>query len=280
MEVNLSGMNTVSFSWFIKHSMPLGMPSSHQPLSSSTHQLTQISGKISPPHFLPMTPLGHACTGWVEYILSLQPCGRRSSTYSAPHTCTTICLLQLASPIWLAFSLVIRFPTLDESHHSGFLTHNFPLTHDCAELLGINVVNMAVEMGHLLVQMHMKAKNDVQDIEIVLGTNVTNNSTWYCELWIWVIYFNQVAPFDCPKGQIPHLIEAFFTNEAYFPCPHPSDKLYQLFLQAYIAECGKIENVVVVIGRMFIGALEREQLARDKAVHKSRSCQVICMSHP
>jgi len=39
--------------------------------------------------------------------------------------------------------------------------------------------------------------------------------------------------------------------------------LYQLFLQAYIAECGKIENVAVVIGRMFIEALEREQLARD-----------------
>jgi hypothetical protein len=40
--------------------------------------------------------------------------------------------------------------------------------------------------------------------------------------------------------------------------------LYQLFSQAYIAECGKIDNVAVMIGRMFIEALEREQLARDQ----------------
>jgi hypothetical protein len=63
MDAKLSGTNTVSFSRFIKRSAPLGMPSSRQPLMSSTHQLTQISGKISPPHLLPTTPVGHACTG-------------------------------------------------------------------------------------------------------------------------------------------------------------------------------------------------------------------------
>ena len=63
MDANLSGTNTVSFSRFIKHSAPLGMPSSRQPLSSFTHQLTQISGKISPPYFLPTTPVGRPCTG-------------------------------------------------------------------------------------------------------------------------------------------------------------------------------------------------------------------------
>ena len=122
MDANLSGTSTFSFSWFIKHSVPLGMPSSHQPPSSSIHQLTLISGKISPPYFLPTTPVGHACTGWAEYILSLQPCGRRSSTYSALHTCGTIRLLQLARTIWLAFSSVVRILTLDESHHSDFST--------------------------------------------------------------------------------------------------------------------------------------------------------------
>jgi len=63
MDAKLSGTNTVSFSRFIKHSAPLGMPSSRQSLPSSTHQLTQISGKIFLPHFLPTTPVGHACTG-------------------------------------------------------------------------------------------------------------------------------------------------------------------------------------------------------------------------
>jgi len=40
MDAKLSGTNTVSFSRFIKHSAPLGMPSSRQSLPSSTHQLT------------------------------------------------------------------------------------------------------------------------------------------------------------------------------------------------------------------------------------------------
>ena len=43
-----------------------------------------------------------------------------------------------------------------------FHTYNFPLTHDRAELLGIDVMNMAIEMGRLLAQMHMKAKNDAR----------------------------------------------------------------------------------------------------------------------
>ena len=37
MDADLSGMNTVSLSRFIKHSAPLGMPSSRQPLPGSTH---------------------------------------------------------------------------------------------------------------------------------------------------------------------------------------------------------------------------------------------------
>ena len=60
-----------------------------------------------------------------------------------------------------------------------FETYNFALTRDRAELLGIDVVNAAVEMGCLLSQMHMKAKNDARDIEVVLGANVTNDSTRY-----------------------------------------------------------------------------------------------------
>ena len=145
-----------------------------------------------------------------------------------------------------------------------FDTYNFPLTRDRAELLGIDVMNTAAEMGRLLAQMHMNAKNDARDIEIVLGSNVTDVSMRYREPRIWVIDFNQVGPFDRTEGQIPRLVEAFFSNEAYFPRARPSDELYQSFSQAYIAECRKIDNVAVMIGRMFIEALEREQLVRDQ----------------
>ena len=145
-----------------------------------------------------------------------------------------------------------------------FNTYNFPLTRDRAELLGINVKNTAVEMGYLLAQMHMNAKNDARDIKIVLGAEVTNDYPRYSEPRIWVIDFNQVAPFDRTEAQIPHLVEAFFANEAYFPRPRPSDELYLLFSKAYVAECEKLDNVAVTIGRMFIEALEREQLTRDQ----------------
>ena len=110
----------------------------------------------------------------------------------------------------------------------------------------------------------MKAKNDARDVEIVLGANVMNDSARYREPRILVIDFNQVAPFDRTEEQIPRFVEAFFSNEAYFPRTRPSDELYQVFSQAYIAECGKIDNVAVMIGRLFIEALEWEQLARDQ----------------
>ena len=67
-----------------------------------------------------------------------------------------------------------------------FDTYNFALTRDRDELPGIDLVNAAVEMGRLLAQMHMKVKNDARDIEVVLGANVTNDSTRYREPRIWV----------------------------------------------------------------------------------------------
>ena len=79
------------------------------------------------------------------------------------------------------------------------------------------------------------------------------------------INFDQVAPFDRTEGQIARLVEVPFSlTELTFPGPRPSDELYQLFSQAYIAECGKIDDVAVMIGRMFIEALEREQLVKDQ----------------
>ena len=83
---------------------------------------------------------------------------------------------------------------------------------------------------------------------------------------IWVIDFNQVGPIRTHRraGQIPRLVEAFSLTKLTSPRPRPGDELYQLFSRAYIAECGKIDNVAVMIGRMFIEALEREQLVKNQ----------------
>jgi hypothetical protein len=142
-----------------------------------------------------------------------------------------------------------------------FDTYNFPLTRDRVELLGIDVSNTAVEMGRLFSANAYEGPRTTRGISRSFSarTSQANDSTRYREPRIWVIDFNQVAPFDRTEGQIPRLIEAFFANEAYLPRPRPSDELYQVFSQAYIAECGKIDNVAVMIGRMFIEASEREQ---------------------
>ena len=103
-----------------------------------------------------------------------------------------------------------------------FDTYNFPLTRDRAELLGIDVVNTAVEMGRLLAQMHMKAKNDARDIEIVLGANITNNSTRYHrEPRIWVIDFNQVAHSIAPKGRFLVSLKPFLLTKLTSPARVP-----------------------------------------------------------
>ena len=67
-----------------------------------------------------------------------------------------------------------------------------------------------------------------------------------------------------PKGRFIVSLKPFSLTKLTSPGPRPIDELYQLFSQAYIAECGKIDDVAVMIGRMFIEALEREQLVKDQ----------------
>ena len=55
-----------------------------------------------------------------------------------------------------------------------FDTYNFPLTRGRMELLDINTVLLSEEMGCMLAQLHMTARNDARDIEVVLGANITN----------------------------------------------------------------------------------------------------------
>jgi hypothetical protein len=44
------------------------------------------------------------------------------------------------------------------------------------ELLVINTVLLSGEMGRMLAQLHMTARNDARDIEVILGANITITS--------------------------------------------------------------------------------------------------------
>ncbi|GJJ08776.1 hypothetical protein Clacol_002995 [Clathrus columnatus] len=147
-----------------------------------------------------------------------------------------------------------------------FRTYNFPLTRMRAEKLGIDTIELSKEMGRMLAQMHMTARNDARDIEIVLGANITSTRTYnkYREPRAWVIDFNQVKDFNFTEEQISLLVDAFFANEAYFPRARTADDLYNVFADAYIDECQKIGEDARKLGKQFIVALEAEQARRDK----------------
>ena len=146
-----------------------------------------------------------------------------------------------------------------------FETYNFPLTRGRAEQLGIDTTLLSGEMGRMLAQFHMTARNDARDIEVVLGANITNvfDPRRHREPRVWVIDFNQVKDFDFTENQIPLLVDGFFMNEAYFPRARPVDPLYNTFSKAYIEECHKIGEVAGQIGCKFVVALEAEQARRD-----------------
>lgn len=171
----------------------------------------------------------------------------------------------------LARLLLGRPENADRSAPQRFFnTYNFPLTRGRAERLGINVSLLSGEMGRMLAQFHMTAKNDARDIEIVLGANILPYSPVPLrrqrrEPRVWVLDFNQVRDFDFTESQIPSLVDAFFTNEAYFPRARPTDPLYKIFSEAYIKECDKIGEIAGQLGRKFVHALEKEQVLRDTA---------------
>ncbi|KAF8970286.1 hypothetical protein BDZ97DRAFT_1790796 [Flammula alnicola] len=147
-----------------------------------------------------------------------------------------------------------------------FDTYNFPLTRGRAEQLGLNTVLLSGEMGRMLAQLHMTARNDARDIEVVLGANITSpvpNRRERREPRVWVLDFNQVKEFDFTENQIPLLVDAFFANEAYFPRARPADSLYGVFSKAYLEECKKIGEVAGQLGQKFIVALEAEQVHKD-----------------
>lgn len=144
-----------------------------------------------------------------------------------------------------------------------FDTYNFPLTRGRAEKLGMDNVELSREMGRLLAQLHMTARNDARDIEVVLGANISDTVHRLREPRVWVIDFNQVKEFNFTEGQIPLLVDGFFANEAYFPRARPADSLYRFFSEAYLRECNKIGEVAGQLGRGFIVALEAEQARKD-----------------
>jgi hypothetical protein len=65
------------------------------------------------------------------------------------------------------------------------------------------------------------------------------------------------------KDKIHQLIQAFFTNDPYYPRPRPNDQLYQMFRIGYMEAHPKEVKDAVELAAAFLHGIEAEQAKRD-----------------
>ncbi|EIM82773.1 uncharacterized protein STEHIDRAFT_64298, partial [Stereum hirsutum FP-91666 SS1] len=120
------------------------------------------------------------------------------------------------------------------------------------ELIGLDQV--AGGMGEMLGRIHWVAGYDGRDIEFVMAGSGLG-------VRYYVIDFNQMRRFDREEWQsnVEGLIDAFFSNDPYYPRPVTRDPLYQAFRTAYLAACPQEYEDGA---KAFLDGIEAEQLKR------------------
>jgi hypothetical protein len=75
-----------------------------------------------------------------------------------------------------------------------------------------------------------------------------------------------MRPWSRKKDEIHQLVEAFFSNDPYYPRPRPADPLYQKFLLAYLEAHPKESQETAELAEAFLRVIESEQAKRDSGV--------------
>jgi hypothetical protein len=75
-----------------------------------------------------------------------------------------------------------------------------------------------------------------------------------------------MRPWSREKNEIHQLVEAFFSNDPYYPRPRPEDPLYQKFRIGYLEVHSKESKEATELAEVFLRAIEAEQAKRDSAV--------------
>ncbi|KAJ7205302.1 hypothetical protein GGX14DRAFT_368238 [Mycena pura] len=141
-----------------------------------------------------------------------------------------------------------------------FSTANFPLDEARYEALRGAVSDLptlsevAQGMGAMLALLHFRGLVDARDVEFVLGGDGYGDHTFY------VIDFNQVRPFDPASGSVEPLVDAFFSNDPYYPRPRHGNPLYTEFKDAYLTAC---PDETRELAQAFIQTIEQKQAERD-----------------
>jgi len=116
------------------------------------------------------------------------------------------------------------------------------------------VEEIAYGMGEALGRLHWCAGYDGRDVEFIMG------GASFSGVVMNVIDFNQMRTWNRAKDEIPHLVDAFFINDPYYPRAHPTDPLYREFKDGYQSA---YPEFMVELGQAFLCAIEEEQARRS-----------------
>ncbi|OJT08508.1 hypothetical protein TRAPUB_582 [Trametes pubescens] len=148
-----------------------------------------------------------------------------------------------------------------ELRPSAFVS-NFPIDVARYHLLLDNLAEdllpkevVAEGMGEMLSRIHWKAGYDARDIEFVMAGDAFG-------VRYYVIDYNQMRAFDKDHGDVALLVDAFFSNDPYYPRPTPGDPLYDVFKRSYV-DSYPLEHLVRA--ECFLGAIEDRQAANRVA---------------
>ena len=78
-------------------------------------------------------------------------------------------------------------------------------------------------------------------------------------------YFSQMRTWKRNPNEIQQLVEAFYSNDPYYPRPNPDDPLYKEFSNGYLSAHPKESRDATDVGEAFLRAIENEQRRRISA---------------
>ncbi|KAK0215729.1 hypothetical protein IW262DRAFT_1277817 [Armillaria fumosa] len=116
-----------------------------------------------------------------------------------------------------------------------------------------NAQVVAEAMGNMLGRIHFGGGYDGRDIEFVLGGNGYSGFEFY------VIDFNQMRKWNGTIETVGELVDAYRTNDPYFPLARRGDPIYENFRNGYRAAYGARLD----IADGFLSQIEALQVTKD-----------------
>ena len=166
-----------------------------------------------------------------------------------------------------------------------FSLRNFEADLAIIDDLNLEKYQYARAMAAALASIHWDSLIDGADIEFILGSSSKSPDLTSSDVYnlheptdmqqtfdskknktvnIWLLDFNQCKKISKDENGVKKAVEAFWQNDPYYPryklSGHQDHKLWQVFEQEYLANCGEVN---IELGVKFIDAVKWESLRRS-----------------